>query len=519
MKMKTLITGALTAAMLSSACVSPVLALPNTAVVAKAEDVKYASFAGTIISITASGDDKLVTVEDNDDNKMTFLVTSGALAIEDYELKENDEFIVFYDENDDAEEVEAIAYAGTADNKVDFDFYNEDLINTKKTIKLRISDDTEVVDSAGEGLENKVLIVIYKNLIIGAQDVAVPEKVTVYTTKTAGGEATEELPSAYASFSGTVKEILPFEVSGAKAVMSVFADDDNADEVAEEGTEVVDNDNVEEATEAAEAEVGPEVIATNPSKYFVVVSAGETEAKFFVDENTVVYGTGLEVGAKIIGFYDAEAPLTLIYPPQYNVVAIGVNVPEGKTIKVDKFDENLVSADKKLTLTIAEGLKITAGAKKEAYSGSLAGQDLVVIYGTETKTIDEVIVLPAKNALDLAGIIALMSETPGTPVVIGGTVVANHKALVKNGVLMVAVRPISEALGLTVDWNGETETVMVGNTASFSIGVNGFTVNGETTELAAAPALIEDLTFVPFDFFHKLMERVVEYSDGNVVIK
>ena len=65
---------------------------------------------------------------------------------------------------------------------------------------------------------------------------------------------------------------------------------------------------------------------------------------------TILNEEELEVGAKITGFYDASKP-AMIYPPQYPVEVIAVN--QDDNIKLDVFDQDLVSADGMLKLNIS----------------------------------------------------------------------------------------------------------------------------------------------------------------------
>ena len=69
------------------------------------------------------------------------------------------------------------------------------------------------------------------------------------------------------------------------------------------------------------------------NSYFII-HAPET---YFVDHIMVRPG---DIDS---GFYDANAPVPLIYPPQYQ--ASGYGTEPGRNVKVDFFDEDLVSSD------------------------------------------------------------------------------------------------------------------------------------------------------------------------------
>ena len=69
-----------------------------------------------------------------------------------------------------------------------------------------------------------------------------------------------------------------------------------------------------------------------------------------------------------------------------------------------------------------------------------------------------------------------------------------------NGRTMVPLRAVFEGLGASVDWDGDTETVIstLGNiTVTLTIGENVMYINGEETALDAPACIINDRTLVP----------------------
>ncbi|PSL47050.1 hypothetical protein B0H94_105206 [Salsuginibacillus halophilus] len=107
---------------------------------------------------------------------------------------------------------------------------------------------------------------------------------------------------------------------------------------------------------------------------------------FVVSPSTyIVERDRISVGDWITGYYDANAPVPLIYPPQYRALVIVRESPV-RNVKVDAFDSHLVSQDKSLKLHLAPCTKrsLTNGL---AFTKSPANRDLVVIYGPSTKSI------------------------------------------------------------------------------------------------------------------------------------
>lgn len=90
-------------------------------------------------------------------------------------------------------------------------------------------------------------------------------------------------------------------------------------------------------------------------------------------------------GDMVTGFYDANAPIPLIYPPQYQAIVMARAVPY-QNVKVDCFNEALVSSDGMLKLNIAPTTQILL-ENGQAFTGNPANRYLVVVYGSTTRSI------------------------------------------------------------------------------------------------------------------------------------
>jgi hypothetical protein len=75
----------------------------------------------------------------------------------------------------------------------------------------------------------------------------------------------------------------------------------------------------------------------------------------------------------------------MIFPPQYRalIIAKDSNV---RSVKVDYFDNDLVSSDGQLKLNITDKTKIVL-RNGQAFSKSPANRNLIVIYDVSTKSI------------------------------------------------------------------------------------------------------------------------------------
>lgn len=100
---------------------------------------------------------------------------------------------------------------------------------------------------------------------------------------------------------------------------------------------------------------------------------------YFVNQEIV------NLGDRMTGYYDGDAPVPLIYPPQYRALVI-VKENNYQNVKVDFFNNQLVSSDGQLKLNISP-YTITLLTNGQPFSKSPASRNLIVIYGPTTRSI------------------------------------------------------------------------------------------------------------------------------------
>jgi hypothetical protein len=110
-----------------------------------------------------------------------------------------------------------------------------------------------------------------------------------------------------------------------------------------------------------------------------IVNFVVTPATYFVDHTMVT------TGDRVTGFYDANAPTPYIYPPQLQAVVMA-KTSASQNVKVDRFDQLLVSSDGGLKLNLAPATQIRL-ENGQFFSGDLAGRELIVVYGATTRSI------------------------------------------------------------------------------------------------------------------------------------
>ncbi|WP_456274711.1 hypothetical protein [Bacillus sp. AK031] len=110
-----------------------------------------------------------------------------------------------------------------------------------------------------------------------------------------------------------------------------------------------------------------------------VVNFVVSPATYFVDHLVVA------VGDRVTGYYDANAPVPFIYPPQYRTIVMVKHIPN-QNVKIDYFDSQLKSYDGQLQLNISPYTQIIL-TNGQPFSSTPANRNLIAIYGPVTKSI------------------------------------------------------------------------------------------------------------------------------------
>lgn len=250
-------------------------------------------------------------------------------------------------------------------------------------------------------------------------------------------------------------------------------------------------------------------------KYITIESNDGSVSNLVITKSTyIVDNVEIAKGTIITGYYDKNAPMIMIYPPQYTTEVVVVENNE-QNIKVDTFDKELISSDGFIKLNIGEDTQIISQNGKK-YKGSIFDKKLVVFYSWTTKSI------PAQTTP--TKIVVLDSQVGD--VSLFDIIVNNQKINCSpaytndNGVVMVPVSKIVQALDYKVKWNGKTKSVTIGNGIVLTIGEDNYIYyKTAPIKLGTAPELIKGKTYVPLHFFSDVLNINADIVDGQIVIE
>ncbi len=121
--------------------------------------------------------------------------------------------------------------------------------------------------------------------------------------------------------------------------------------------------------------------------------------RFVVSPSTYVADfVTLREGMRATFYYRTDAPVPLIYPPQYNAVVVVPDRRNGQFVTVGYFNGALINEEQTLQLNLNSRVQMLT-TNNQRFLGSPANHDLVVFYETSTRSIpaqttpDKIVVL------------------------------------------------------------------------------------------------------------------------------
>lgn len=302
---------------------------------------------------------------------------------------------------------------------------------------------------------------------------------------------------------------------------------------------------------------------------FEVSNEAEGAVNLTVSEGTVlvdnqgntVAAEDIKAGDSVTMFYNANNPTLMVMPPRYTPDVLVINTEKEGFAEVSSFSDELVNSQNTLALNIDDTtvIRYANGAKIIAKADDVKNSDAVVFYTSTTRSIpaqttpSKVIIL--NNEVQNDDVQEPVSDETvnvdmNVPAAVGsadtilddamGVDAENYAVLTVNGsevdahfvevegVTMLPIRSVAEAMGLEVSWDNERQAVSVGTTqmgAFLKIGENKYSkAKMMAAELEIAPVLITfdevGLTYVPVSFFSEILEADVKTDDvtGSIAI-
>ncbi|MDV4152018.1 hypothetical protein R0131_14410 [Clostridium sp. AL.422] len=107
---------------------------------------------------------------------------------------------------------------------------------------------------------------------------------------------------------------------------------------------------------------------------------------FVVSPDTYILNNEILLpGDMVTGYYDGNAPVILIYPPQYRALVMH-KTRSFPNIKVSYFNSQFISSDNQLKLNISPSTLMVI-RNGQLFSQNPANHNLLVIYGATTRSI------------------------------------------------------------------------------------------------------------------------------------
>jgi len=121
-------------------------------------------------------------------------------------------------------------------------------------------------------------------------------------------------------------------------------------------------------------------------EYMISLAADDEVVNIILSRDTfVVDNIQMYQGMRIAAFFDALAPVPLIYPPQYRALMIAV-LQEDENITLKYFGPTLTAEGQSLRLNIDPATDITS-KNGQIYTCNPGNNYLMVFYGTTTRSI------------------------------------------------------------------------------------------------------------------------------------
>ena len=269
-----------------------------------------------------------------------------------------------------------------------------------------------------------------------------------------------------------------------------------------------------------------------------IQDADDSPTTMIITDRTVFpFENEVEEGDVVTGFYLTNAPIPMIWPPQYNIAVLVAGMPDDLNINADRFytwedndDGYMLGKGESFAFLIDEDTEIILANGDDFSDGEIEGRRMVVIYGPSTRSIPELAtaikiivlyedIMALPDAAPVTGLDYVVDAT-GWPIHVDGTLISAPAVFqTDEGTVMIPLRAVAEALGFEVIWEAATFSVVLDDTIRLSINSETYSNGDAVIELAVAPALVNAFTYVPIYFFTEVLELPFAFAtEGKIEI-
>lgn len=200
--------------------------------------------------------------------------------------------------------------------------------------------------------------------------------------------------------------------------------------------------------------------------------------------------------------------------------SVEANEMTANFFKNEELENAYVAGDNSLVIVIGEETKVTDKDGKE-YTGSLDNKNLTVTYTVTTRslppqTTPETVVVLGEGTKKQEPLPTIAPDVTAAPTTVEAGEFKDEVKVVE-GIVLLPVRGVCEALGVTVDWNGEKRGItLTGKSSSVYFEVENQEFDDESGKKAKAQ-IIEDKTYAPTGLFAQLGLKIGRNSESVTV--
>ena len=272
------------------------------------------------------------------------------------------------------------------------------------------------------------------------------------------------------------------------------------------------------------------LVKDNEESYGQVFHLGESVIIIDAESKGIVEAEALKEGVIVTSFSHKNTPVAQSLPPQSspNIIVINQGDKTG-AINVSKFDEELINVENTLKIIVGEETIIVNEVGEKIGKEDLENRNLIVFYSVATKSIPAQ--APAQKIILMDQEKELVEETEEVEelneIRVLDKIIINEKEISlenelynKDGVIMIPLRQISEALGYEVRWKEESRTAELTKDAQWTavtIGEDNYNFAKMLIKLGVAPEIKEGSTFVPFTFLQEVLKVNLDITELGVM--